>query len=130
MTHTPALLRVLVVDDEALIRWSLVETLADAGHEVVEASDGATAVKAVSEQGRPFDVVLLDFRLPDSNDLNLLARLRQLAPRATIIMMTAYSTPEVVDGALALGAYRVIGKPFEIGRLAALVAEAAGRPST
>jgi two-component system response regulator AtoC len=130
MTHTPALLRVLVVDDEALIRWSLVETLADAGHEVVEASDGATAVKAVSEQGRPFDVVLLDFRLPDSNDLNLLARLRQLAPRAIIIMMTAYSTPEVVDGALALGAYRVIGKPFEIGRLAALVAEAAGRPST
>ena len=62
-------LRVLVVDDEPLIRWSLGETLEQSGHAVVEAGDAESAFRAVSAGG-PFDVVLLDYRLPDSNDLN------------------------------------------------------------
>ena len=61
-------LRVLVVDDEPLIRWSLSETLEQSGHAVVEAGDAEGALRALSA-GRPFDVVLLDYRLPDSNDL-------------------------------------------------------------
>lgn len=116
--------RVLIVDDEPLIRWSLAETLVDRGYEVAEASDGRTAVQAVSETSVPFDVVLLDLRLPDSNDLRLLGQLRRLAPDARVILMTAFGTPELTQGALELGAYRVIGKPFEIHELAALVSEA------
>jgi DNA-binding NtrC family response regulator len=68
--------------------------------------------------------VLLDFRLPDSNDLGLLSKLRQLAPRAQIILMTAYGSPEVLRGADELGAYQVLTKPFEINEVAALVSEA------
>jgi DNA-binding NtrC family response regulator len=114
-------LRVLVVDDEPLIRWSLSETLEQSGHVVVEAGDAKSALGAVSASDERFDVVLLDYRLPDSNDLNLLAGIRKLAPKAAVIMMTAFGTQEMVAGALKLGAYRVISKPFEIQEVAALV---------
>jgi DNA-binding NtrC family response regulator len=116
--------RVLIVDDEPLIRWSLSETLGDAGYDVVEAGDGEGAMDAASLPDT-FDVVLLDFRLPDSNDLNLLSRLRVLAPQAQIVLMTAFGTPEITRGALDRGAYRVVSKPFEVGEMASLVAEAA-----
>jgi DNA-binding NtrC family response regulator len=115
-------LRVLVVDDERLIRWSLAETLTEAGHDVAEAEDGTSAIRAVS-QSVP-DVVLLDFRLPDSDDLNLLTIIRKLAPRSQVILMTAFGTPDVVREALDLGTYRVVGKPFEVRDLAALVEQA------
>ena len=117
------LLRVLVVDDEALIRWSLTEILTESGHSVVEAGDGASALRAVQADG-PFDVILLDYRLPDSNDLNLLAAVRRTAPGSVVIMMTAYGTPEVTSGALGLGAYRVVPKPFEVDGMVRLILEA------
>ena len=63
---------VLVVDDEALIRWSLAEMLGERGYEVTEAGDGRMAVAAIENAAEPFDVVLLDYRLPDSADLRLL----------------------------------------------------------
>jgi DNA-binding NtrC family response regulator len=115
-------LRVLIVDDESLIRWSLAEVLLDSGHVVDEAADGASAVSLLSE-GKSFDVVLLDYRLPDSNDLHLLETIRGLSPRSAIIMMTAFGTPEMMDGAVELGAYRVVPKPFDVHEMARLVAE-------
>lgn len=117
-----AALSVLVVDDEVLIRWSLSETLSSSGHSVVEAGDAAGAVRAATATTRPFDVVLLDFRLPDSDGLGLLARLRLLAPQARIIMMTAFGTPEVRRAALDLGAYCVLDKPFELQAVIPLLA--------
>jgi len=116
-------LQVLVVDDESLIRWSLAEVLADLGHLVDEAGDGASAVDLLSH-GKQFDVVLLDFRLPDSNDLQLLETIRTLSPGTTVIMMTAFGTAEMVEGALKLGAYRVVPKPFDVHDMAKLVADA------
>jgi len=117
-------LRVLVVDDEALIRWSVAETLTDSGYEVFEAADGRSAVEALGDGIAPIDVVLLDFRLPDSNDLGLLSRIRQLSPKSQVILMTAYGTPEVAKGAIDLGVFRVVHKPFEMHEMAALVANA------
>ena len=125
--NTPSRLRVLVVDDEPLIRWSLCETLEQWSHTVVEAGDAKSTVQALSAGG-PFDVVLLDYRLPDSNDLNLLATVRRLTPASAVIMMTAFGAPEVVAGAVKLGAYRVIPKPFEVHDVAALVLEAHAAP--
>jgi DNA-binding NtrC family response regulator len=129
MTEKSAPLRVLVVDDEALIRWSLVETLTDTGHEAVEATDARSTVRALSEATSPFDVVLLDFRLPDSNDLTLLAQVRRLSPKSQVILMTAYGTPEIVKGAIDLGVFRVVGKPLEMTEVPILVSQAhAARP--
>lgn len=117
-------LRVLVVDDEALIRWSLGQTLSDSGHDTVEAVDGADAIRAVLGAQEPFDIALLDFRLPDSNDLTLLSRLRQLSPGTRIILMTAYGTPEVIQGALDLGVFRVVAKPLDMNDVTTLVTQA------
>jgi len=116
-------LRILVVEDETLIRWSIAETLTQEGHTVMEATSAAAAVKALEDED-DIDVVLLDYRLPDSNDLGLLASVRRLQPRSAVVMMTAYGTPEVTEGALALGAYRVVGKPFDMRVLESLVVEA------
>lgn len=118
-------IRVLIVDDEPLIRWSMSETLLDHGCSVSEAGDGRGALDAVATGSAPYDVILLDFRLPDSNDLTLLARLRSRAPEAQVILMTAFGTPDVRQHAMELGAYTVIGKPFEVQELADLVHMAA-----
>ena len=112
---------VLVVDDEALIRWSLAETLGDRGYLVTEATNGREAVAAIQHAGTPFDVVLLDYRLPDSADLRLLGTVKRLAPGSQVIMVTAHHSPELAQGATALGAFRVISKPFEMESLAAVV---------
>jgi DNA-binding NtrC family response regulator len=115
---------ILVVDDEALIRWSLAEMLGERGYAVTEAGDARMAVAAIEKALEPFDVVLLDYRLPDSADLRLLEKVRRLAPTSQVIMITAHNSPELAQGATALGAYRVISKPFEVESLAALVNEA------
>ena len=70
------------------------------------------------------DAVVLDYRLPDSNDLGLLTAIRRGAPTMPVIIMTAHSTAEMIKGALDLGAYRVVSKPFEVHQMADLVADA------
>jgi DNA-binding NtrC family response regulator len=122
---------VLVVEDELLIRWSIAETLANAGCLVTEAPDGATALRVLSEADGSIDVVVLDYRLPDSNDLTLLRRIRQLSPHSAVLMMTAFGSPEIIKQALGLGVSRVIQKPFEMDDLEALIVEAsASRPTS
>lgn len=106
-------LRVLVVEDELLIRWSIAETLTDAGHDVVQACDAAGAVQELTSGADP-DVVLLDLRLPDSTDLTLLSNVRRLSPRSAVVLMTAFGTPEVTAEAMHLGACEVMNKPFDI----------------
>lgn len=111
----------LVVDDEALIRWSVSETLADLGFVVAQAADGASALNAIADAGAAFDVVVLDLRLPDVNDLSLLGRVRELLPVSTVVLMTAFGTAEIVAGALRLGVIGVLNKPFELAELAQLL---------
>lgn len=106
-------LRVLVVDDEPLIRWAVVETLTQAGHQVMEAGDGRSALRALADAPH-IDVVLLDMRLPDCTDLTLLSQIRQGSPRTAVVMMTAYATPELAAQARALGVYDVMAKPFDV----------------
>lgn len=117
-------LRVLVVEDELLIRWSIAETLAHAGHTVIEAADGASAIMALKNDAERIDAVVLDYRLPDSDDLTLLASVRRLSPESAVVLMTAFGTPEVVKGALDLGVYQVLHKPFEMHDLESLLREA------
>jgi two-component system response regulator PilR (NtrC family) len=62
--------------------------------------------------------------LPDSADLRLLETVRRLAPTTQVIMITAHSSPELIQGAAALGAYKVISKPFEVEKVAELVNQA------
>jgi len=121
-------IRVLVVDDEPLICWSLAEALTECGDEVSEAGSGAAALRVLAAARTPIDVVLLDYCLPDCHDLALLAAMKRLAPRSQIILMSAYCTPEVAKDALAIGAHCVVNKPIDMRDVAALVREAVSRP--
>ena len=69
----------------------------------------------------PIDAVVLDYRLPDSNDLTLLATIRGLSPDSAVVLMTAFGTPEITKGAFELGVYDVLHKPFELTELAPLL---------
>ena len=93
-----------------------------------EARDAQETLQRLSTGPIP-DVILLDYRLPDSNDLSLLETIRQVAPNSRVIMMTAHGTPEMNADALRLGAFRVIGKPMEMRDVGPLVEQAhAARP--
>ena len=114
-------LRVLVVDDEPLISWSLSQTLSDSGDIVREASTAAAATQALTECREPIDVVLLDYQLPDVHGLSLLSTVRRLSPTSRVILMSAHATPEIAKEALALGAARVVAKPIDMRDVPALV---------
>lgn len=124
MTQGHDLLTVLVVDDEALLRWSIAELLRRSGHTVIEATSAHHARNAMGEALDPIDVVLLDYRLPDSSDLRLLEEVRHRLPRSAVVLMTAFGTPEMVQGALDRGAYCVLNKPFDMFGVEGLIAEA------
>jgi DNA-binding NtrC family response regulator len=113
--------RILIVDDDPLMRFALGQTLSDSGCDVAEAADGAAATRALTATTSPFDVVLLDFQMPDSRDLQLLSRVQSLSPASRVIMMTAYPTPELLAGATRAGAVCVLNKPIDFDELCRLV---------
>jgi DNA-binding NtrC family response regulator len=121
--------RILVVDDEFLVRWAIGETLGERGYEIAEAADGESAMRAVTEPGAAPNLVLLDLRLPDSNDLSVLSFIRAQAPTTPVVVMTAHGTPDIIDRATQLGAL-VLNKPFDMNDLTALVESVLTRPST
>jgi len=113
---------ILVADDEPLIRWAIRETLEAAGYRVIEAGSARETISRMSEaDGHPLKVALLDVRLPDSDDLSLLRRVRTQAPTCQIIMMTAHGTPELLRDAVDHGAFATISKPFDLSSMLGLV---------
>lgn len=120
----PAHLAILVVDDEPLIRWSLKEAFRGRGHEVATAGTGAEALAAVNADPERFDVVILDYRLPDRHDLSLLDDVRRVSPRSMVLMMTAFADDDMRTRALERGVRAVVGKPFQVKSFVSLVESA------
>ena len=116
---------ILVVDDEPLIRWAVREGLKSAGYAVIEAGTAREALACLSSGTPPVAVALLDVRLPDSDDLGLLRRVRREAPGCRVIIMTAHGTPELLAEAMSAGAFGTIVKPFDMAGIVGMV-QAAG----
>jgi DNA-binding NtrC family response regulator len=102
--------RILVVDDEKLIRWSLQKNLSRAGYEVLEAEDGIQALEVIAEDGA--DLVLLDIRMPGKDGIEVLEHVVEHHPEIPVILMTAYSSVEGAVDAMKRGAFNYLVKPF------------------
>jgi two-component system response regulator AtoC len=112
---------VLVVDDEQLIRWSLNDRLSAIGYRVVEAD---TAAAALERHAEGVDLVLLDYKLPDGDGLEVLRKIKKADPDTLVILLTAFSSVDMAVDAMKSGAYHYANKPFNLDEIALLVEKA------
>jgi len=103
--------RVLIVDDERLVRWSLSERLRADGMEPVQAGSVAEALEAAA---KTVDAAILDYRLPDGDGVAVLKALRHSDPDLPVIMLTANTDVDVIVEAMKAGASDYVSKPFEV----------------
>ncbi len=107
--------RILVIDDEATIRMSLVEALAADGYEVEDAETGEEALARC--HGDQFDLLVTDLKLPGISGLEVLEALRNQNRDLPVILMTAYGEVDTAVAAMRLGAYDYITKPFKLAEI-------------
>jgi len=113
--------RVLVVDDNPGLVETLLDILDVQGYEAVGAESAFLAIEKVREQ--PFDVILMDIKMPGMNGVEGFKEIKKLAPGTTVVMMTAYTLPELMEEARREGALAVLSKPLDVERLLAFLKE-------
>jgi two-component system, NtrC family, response regulator AtoC len=114
--------RILIVDDEKLVRWALNQKCVEFGYQPLEAETGEEAIRAL--QNESLDLVLLDVHLPDMSGIEVLEKLKQAGETRSIIMMTADPQLDDVKAALRLGAYDFISKPINFEELSVTIQNA------
>jgi DNA-binding NtrC family response regulator len=114
--------KILVVDDEKLIRFSLEKELTKEGYEVITADSGEDCLKLVKEE-LP-DLVLLDIHLPGINGMDILKIIKEIDRDTLVIMITAYGAVETAVRAMKLGAYDFVEKPFNMEKIKVLIKKA------
>jgi DNA-binding NtrC family response regulator len=112
--------RILIVDDQEMMRDSLAATLAREGHEVVASGDGPAAIARLSAGAR-IDLLISDLKMPKMTGIELLAEARRLRPDMPVVLMTAFATIATAVEAMKLGAYDYIQKPFDGDEIKLLV---------
>src|SRR5690242_5054702 len=103
--------RILIVDDQEMMRDSLASTLVREGHEVVACWDGVAAIAKI-ENGK-FDLLITDLKMPKMTGIELLQEVKRLRPELPVVLMTAFATVQTAVEAMKLGAYDYIQKPFD-----------------
>jgi two-component system response regulator HydG len=118
-------LRILIVDDESVVRESLAGWFEEDGHTVRTASDARAALTLV--RGAAWDVALVDIKMPGMDGLELQRRIHEAAPQTTVIIMTAFASVDTAVQALKEGAYDYIVKPFDPEHLSHLIRKTSER---
>ena len=117
--------KILIIDDERLVRWSLRQKCEEWGYQVVEAAAGEPGLRLAQHESP--DLVLLDVRMPDLNGIQVLEQIKKMPDDArAVIMITADPQLDDVKSALKLGAYDFIGKPLDFEELRGHHPECAG----
>jgi len=114
--------KILIIDDERLVRWSLARKMMGWGYEVVEAESGAAGLRSLTDESP--DLLLLDMKLPDAKGTDVLEDLRKNWPELPVIMITAFGVIEDVVTAMRRGAYDFITKPIDDAKLQSTVVHA------
>src|SRR5207302_11334503 len=111
----PGAEKILIVDDERLVRWSLRQKCEEWGYQVVEAAAGDPALRLAQHESP--DLVLLDVRMPDISGIQVLEQIKKAPDAPPVIMITADPQLDDVKTALKLGAYDFVGKPLDFEEL-------------
>jgi DNA-binding NtrC family response regulator len=114
--------KILVVDDEQLIRWSLEQNLKKQGYEVMTAGSGEDALRLLREETP--DLMLLDIQLPGISGMEVLEKVKEMEEEIIVIMVTALGVLETAVKAMRIGAYDYINKPFNLDELAIVIRKA------
>jgi len=114
--------KILVVDDEHLIRWSLEQNLKKQGYEVLTAGSGEDALRIIRED--PPELVLLDIQLPGISGLEVLEKIKEMDEDIIVIMVTAHGGLETAVTAMRIGAYDYLNKPFNLDEMAIVIRKA------
>lgn len=115
----PFPLRILLADDDSLIRWSLHQSLAARGHEVIQAQCGNAALSLLQTQS--FDVILTDLRLPEADGFKIVEAARSSSPDIPVIMMSAYGNRDIQEEVVAHKINYFLNKPLSVEHVASLV---------
>lgn len=114
--------KILVIDDESIVRMSCSRTLTPEGYLVTLASSGNEGLELLEKEA--YSLILLDLKMPDMDGIEVLRAIKEKWPDMKVIMITGYSTVETAVQALRLGAFNHIEKPFTPDTLLAAVKEA------
>jgi two-component system, NtrC family, response regulator AtoC len=107
--------KILIVDDEKLVRWALAQKCAEYGYQTVDAATGEEALQTLQKE--EVDAILLDVHLPDQSGIQVLEKLKQTGEMRPVIMITADPQLQDVKAALRLGAYDFVSKPIQYEEL-------------
>jgi len=118
--------KILLVDDEALILYSLSKTLRHCGAEVTAVTNGTDALSEI--QRNSYDICFLDVQLPDANGLDLMKTIRKLSPATGIIIMTASRLTEEQQRTISSHGGHFFPKPFDLDQVQAIVAKLSNHP--
>lgn len=101
--------RILIVDDEEVVRLSYYRILSEGSDDVVMVNDGAAALELM--ESRSFDVVLCDLRMPGMDGISVLKSIKARWPQTEVIMITGYASLETAKEAVRMGAHDYLSKP-------------------
>jgi two-component system cell cycle response regulator CpdR len=122
--------RILIAEDEDALRSFVARALAEDGHEVLVASDGAEALDLMVRDGGRFDLLLADIRMPVMDGIALALAVARDYPEVIILLMTGYADQRERAHGLEALIHDVITKPFTLAEIRAAVREALGRQTT
>ena len=111
--------KVLVVDDESIVRLSCLRVLGPKGYEVETVNDGFEALETLKKKS--YDIIITDLKMPDMDGIEFIGMLKQTSPGIRILLVTGYATDEIREQAEAMGAL-YLPKPFNPGELCNAIA--------